>query len=149
MKIYFETTVATPFETVKENFNERLFSALKPPGFGFTIKRFDGVHKGNEIHLEINLPTFLSRKWVSVVTHEEGSARAWSFVDEGKVLPWPLTRWRHAHWVVKLNEKHSKIIDDIYFECSPAALAPVVRPILWSAFAVRPPLYKKFFKDKV
>jgi ligand-binding SRPBCC domain-containing protein len=148
MKIYFETTVSASFETVKENFNENLFAALKPPGLGFTIKRFDGVKKGNEIHLEINMPSLLSKKWVSVVTHEEGSKNAWSFVDEGKILPWPLTRWRHAHWVVKLNEKHSKIIDDIYFECSPAALGPAIRPVLWAAFAVRPSFYKKFFKDR-
>ncbi|MES2527108.1 MAG: hypothetical protein V4598_08465 [Bdellovibrionota bacterium] len=149
MKLYFETTVATSYETVKENFNEKLFSALKPPGPGFTIKRFDGVKKGDEIHLEINLPSLLSRKWVSVVTHEEGSDRAWSFVDEGKVLPWPLSKWRHAHWVIKLNERHSKIIDDIYFECSPGFLGYNIRPILWAAFAVRPALYRKFFKDKV
>ncbi len=149
MKLYFETTVATPFETVKENFNEKLFSALKPPGIGFNIKRFDGVKKGDEIHLEINLPSLLSRKWVSVVTHEEGSGRAWSFVDEGKVLPWPLSRWRHAHWVVKLNDRHTKIIDDIYFECSPAFLGHSIRPILWSTFAVRPAFYKRYFKDKV
>ncbi len=148
MKIYFETTVAASFETVKENFNEKLFSALKPTGLGFNIKRFDGVHKGNEIHLEVSLPSFLSRKWVSVVTHEEGSARAWSFIDEGKILPWPLTRWRHAHWVIKLNEKHSKIIDDIYFECSFSVLGPVIKPILWSIFAVRPALYRKYFKDR-
>jgi ligand-binding SRPBCC domain-containing protein len=149
MKIYFETTGASPFETVKENFNEKLFSSLKPPGLGFTIRRFDGVHKGNEIHLEINMPSLLSAKWVSVVTHEEGSNRAWSFIDEGKILPWPLSRWRHVHWVVKLNEKHSRIIDDIYFECSPAFLEAAIRPVLWSAFAVRPALYKKYFKDRL
>ncbi len=149
MKLYFETTVSSPFETVKENFNEKLFTALKPPGLGFTIKRFDGIHKGNEIHLEINLPSLLPTKWVSVVTHEEGSARTWSFIDEGKILPWPLTKWRHVHWVVKLNEKHSKIIDDIYFECSPSFLEGALKPVLWSAFAVRPSLYKKYFKDRV
>ncbi len=149
MKLYFETTVATPFETVKENFNEKLFSFMKPPGIGFSVRRFDGVKKGDEIHLEINLPSVLSRKWVSVVTHEEGNDKAWSFVDEGKLLPWPLSRWRHAHWVVKLNDRHSKIIDDIYFECSPAFLGASMRPVLWSAFAIRPALYKKFFKDKV
>lgn len=149
MKLYFETTVASPFETVRENFNEKLFSGLNPPGLGFFIKRFDGVKKGDEIHLEINLPSVLSRKWVSVVTHEEGSDKAWSFVDEGKVLPWPISKWRHAHWVIKLNDRHSKIIDDIYFECSPAFLGQGLRPLLWSTFAVRPSLYKKFFKDKV
>lgn len=147
MKLYFETTVAASYETVRENFNEKLFSSLKPPGIGFGIKRFDGVKKGDEIHLEIQLPSLLSSRWVSVVTHEEGNAKVWSFVDEGKVLPWPLSRWRHAHWVVKLNEKHSRIIDDITFECSPGFLGPVVRPILWTVFAVRPGLYKKFFKD--
>jgi ligand-binding SRPBCC domain-containing protein len=149
MKIYFETTVSSSFETVKENFNEKLFAFMKPPGMGFAIKRFDGVKKGDEIHLDLQIPSLLSRRWVSVVTHEEGSRKAWSFIDEGKVLPWPLTRWRHVHWVVKLNEKHSRIIDDIYFECSPAPLATVIRPLLWSAFAIRPALYKKYFKDRM
>lgn len=147
MKIYFETVVSAPFETVRDNFNEDLFQTLKPPGLGFSIRRFDGVRKGDEIHLEVKLPVFLSRKWVSVITHEEGSSRAWSFVDEGKLLPWPLTKWRHTHWVVKLNEKHSKIIDDISFECAYPFLSPTVWTLLWGAFAVRPPLYKKYFKD--
>ncbi len=102
---------------------------------------------GNEIHLELTT-LGLKQLWRSLITEESQTEKEWSFVDEGKLLPWPLTQWRHHHRVVSLGESSSKIIDDINFECIHPGLNALMYPVLWSTFAVRPARYKKFFQGR-
>ena len=145
MRILFKTPVSLPFENIREKFDQKLFYYLSPPIIPFKILRFDGCKKDDEIHLELG---FLSvkQKWVSVITSEETNLKGWSFIDEGKVLPWPLSYWKHHHRVDKISENESEIVDDIEYKCSPEFMGPLVAPFLWSLFAIRPYRYKKFFK---
>lgn len=145
MKIIFETPVHLPFEKVRDQFDQKLFTYLAPPLIPFSIKRFDGCKKGDEVHIELGKG--ITQKWISVMTYEETNAQGWSFIDEGKVLPWPLKSWKHHHRVDKVSDTECKIVDDIEYECSPGILTPVIKPFLWSIFAIRPERYKKFFKD--
>lgn len=146
MKLFFKTPVDKPFEKIRDQFNRDLFISLSPSFIPFNLKRFDGCKKGDEVHIELG-PAGLTQNWVSLITFEETNASGWSFIDEGKVLPWPLKYWKHHHRVDKISELQSQIVDDITYECSPAFLTPMIKPFLWSVFAIRPGRYKKFFKD--
>lgn len=147
MKLLFETVIEKDFLTIKAGFNRELFLKLKPPGVGLTLSRFDGCSPGNEVHLLINA-LGMKQKWISVITEELQTEKEWSFVDEGKSLPWPLATWRHHHRVVSLGETSSKIIDDISFECVYPWMNGLMYPALWSSFATRPANYKKFFQGR-
>lgn len=146
MKLLFKTRVDLPFERIRDQFNRELFEYLSPSWVPFKIKRFDGCKKGDEVHVELG-PALSAQQWVSIMTFEETNASGWSFIDEGKVLPWPLSNWKHHHRVDRIGPMESEIVDDIYFECSPSWMAFVIKPILWQTFAIRPKRYKNFFKD--
>jgi len=146
MKIYFATEIPLPFEKIRDRFNQELFTQLAPAMIPFHLKRFDGCKKGDEIHLELG-PTLFKQEWVSLITFEETNASGWSFIDEGKILPWPLNHWKHHHRVDRISANVSRIVDDIEYECSPSFLTPLIRPLLWSVFAIRPKRYRNFFKD--
>lgn len=146
MKIYFETPVEMACEKVRDHFNRDLFVYLSPKIIPFKLNRFDGCKTGDEIHIELG-PNGFSQDWVSLITFEETNAAGWSFIDEGKVLPWPLKYWKHHHRVDRISATESRIVDDIHYECSPSILAPLIKPLMWSVFAIRPSRYKKYFKD--
>lgn len=144
MKILFETHIQRPFQEVRDGFNQQLFNELKPPGAKVDVLRFDGCKTGDEIHLDLHVLTS-TKRWVSLITDDKTTDEGWYFVDEGKLLPWPLSSWRHVHRVQKLNDTSCKIIDDIHYQCSPEYITPFVAPVLWLAFSIRPYRYKQYF----
>lgn len=146
MKLIFETIVPRPLSYVRARFNRDLFLALAPPWTKIDLERFDGCAPGDEVHLALsNLG--LKQKWVSRITSDVDSPTEWSFVDEGTLLPFPLSSWRHEHRVTLVSESSCMIIDDIEFRCAPAFLTPLVKPFLWLNFCIRPKRYLEFFKD--
>ena len=145
MNLLIETVVHRNWQDIKAGFNRDLFLSLKPPGVSLNLKRFDGCTAGDEVHLEMNTAG-LKQLWISHITKDEQTESEWSFVDEGHKIPWPLKKWRHHHRVVSLDDKSSKIIDDISFECVQSWMNPLMYPVLWSSFAIRPARYKKFFQ---
>jgi ligand-binding SRPBCC domain-containing protein len=146
MKLYFATQIPRSFEYIRERFSRELFLRLSAGLIPFQLARFDGCKQNDEIHILIG-PAPLAVKWVSLITREETNASGWSFIDEGKVLPWPLIYWKHHHRVDRISATDSLIVDDITYECSPKLMGPIIRPALWVMFAMRPARYKKFFKD--
>lgn len=148
MKILFNTPLSLPVKKIQSHFDQELFTYLSPHIVPFKLIRFDGCKKGDEIHIEFGMNGIM-QKWVSLITYEGTNAKGWSFIDEGKVLPWPLSSWKHHHRVDKVSDTESIIVDDIEYECRPALMAPVISPLLWSMFALRPYRYKQFFKDRV
>jgi ligand-binding SRPBCC domain-containing protein len=145
MRILFETQISLNYLKIKARFNRELFLFLKPPGVQLDLQRFDGCAPGDEVHLALN--SFgIKQKWVSVMTAEKQDEKEWSFVDEGKLLPWPLINWKHHHRVLYLDDNSSKIIDDITFKCAYPWMEAMMYPVLWSTFAIRPARYRKFFQ---
>lgn len=144
MKLVFESRIDLPLLEIKSRFNQELFLALKPPVIKLTINRFDGCSPGDEIHLDLNTMGN-KQQWISVITEEKQDAKEWSFVDEGKVMPWPLATWKHHHRVVSLGDKSAMIIDDITFGCAHFWMEKLIYPALWFTFAIRPARYRKFF----
>jgi ligand-binding SRPBCC domain-containing protein len=146
MNLLFKTPIRRPVEVIKEGFNRDLFLNLAPSLIPFQLKRFDGCVKGDEVHVEVG-PGFFKQEWISLIASSETNASGWSFMDEGKVLPWPLKSWKHHHRVDKLSPSESLIVDDIHYRTSSVVLDFLIKPFLWSVFAIRPRRYKKFFKD--
>ncbi len=145
MNILIRTLLDVPFEKVKAGFNRELFLALAPPWAKAKLIRFDGCKTGDQVHLEMQM-LGIKDEWESLITHHSDTPSEWSFIDEGKVLPKPLSNWKHHHRVVRISEQQTEIVDDIHFECRPSFLAPLMFPVLWASFAIRPGRYKAFFK---
>lgn len=145
MKLIFKTPISRPFEKVKEGFTRELFVYLTPPFIPSELERFDGCLKGHQVHIKLGAGP-LKQKWISDITFEETNADGWSFIDEGRVLPWPLCFWKHHHRVDKISANECCIVDDIEYKCSPGFLDILIKPFLWSVFAIRPARYKSYFK---
>lgn len=146
MKIHFCTKLEGALPALKDGFQKDLFLKLTPPWANIQLLRFDGCKKGDEIHLRIKV-LWGRQSWVSLVTEEEKKEDSWMFVDEGKVLPWPLKRWRHVHSINALSNSSAEIVDNISFDCHWPWLGPLVYPVLWATFAIRPARYRAYFKE--
>ena len=145
MRMVFETDIGLNYLAIKKLFDRDLFLSLTPPGAKINLIRFDGCAPGDEVHLELKA-LGMTQKWISVMTAEKQDEKEWSFVDEGKLLPWPLLEWKHHHRVLYLDDNSSKIIDDITFKCASPLMEAMMYPVLWSTFAIRPVRYRKFFQ---
>lgn len=145
MKLLFESNIQSNFLTIKARFNRELFLNLIPVGVKVDLARFDGCKVHDEIHISVS-SMGIKQQWVSVITSEKQNEKEWSFVDEGKLLPWPLASWKHHHRVLYLDDNSSKIIDDITFECVHSWMNALMYPVLWSTFAIRPARYRKYFQ---
>ena len=77
--------------------------------------RYDGDFKGAEIHLQMIFPW--KDDWVSVITDRQISDDICFFVDEGKKLPFNISKWKHTH-IIRQFEDDIIVEDDIYFESS-------------------------------
>ncbi len=141
MRIYLKTTVSADFQSVINNYDRKLFDALKPPLMPLKLIRYDGEKTGDEIHLALGF----GQKWISVITDNGATEKEWFFVDEGKVLPWPLRYWKHKHKVLKTDNEITTLIDDISFGTGSSLLDTFIYPFLYLQFAMRKPAYKKFF----
>lgn len=140
--LIFKTPVTSSMNTVRDGFNLELFKALKPPGVQLEVARFDGCKKGDEVHLKVGLG--IKVEWISLITEDSETENEWSFVDEGKKLPFPLTAWRHHHRVVKDGEG-SIIIDDISYSCGFSLITKLMKPILYLQFVGRGSIYRRIF----
>lgn len=145
MNLVFSSLLNSKQQKVIDGFTKELFVELNPPGVTVKVLRFDGCRKGDEVHLAIS-QLGIKSPWVSVITEATQTETEWSFVDEGRKLPWPLSYWKHHHRVISRGEHQTEIIDDINFECCHKWMTPFVYPGLWLAFSVRPARYKKFFE---
>ncbi|MDX2248887.1 MAG: hypothetical protein SF052_19015 [Bacteroidia bacterium] len=146
MRILIKTPVSGHFRNVFARFDRTLFEALKPPGMRLEILRFDGSKKGDIVHLRLTIAGIIRQEWVSKITEETiQDHQAW-FVDEGEHLPGFLRYWRHRH-LVEENGSGSSITDDITFRTPFLLLDYLMYPVMYLHFAIRRPIYRKFFKQ--
>lgn len=138
MKIYIKTPIPKNFKEVFSLFNEELFVALKPPMVNLVVERFDGCHKGNEVHLKIN-----GRRWVSHITKYSEDADEIYFIDIGAIIPPPLKSWKHTHRIVRTGENSCEVIDDIEYSTGSTLLDKAMYPVFFAMFSLRRPIYKR------
>ena len=144
MQITTITTVQQPYLKVKEGFNETLFRKLNPPFPKVNLKQFDGCQKGDVVAMELEFFLFQDR-WESHITADDTTDAYFFFQDEGRQLPFFLKSWRHRHWVKKLNENSSQIVDDIHYSTGNFLTDLLFYPIMKAQFLYRQPVYKKRF----
>ena len=143
MTIQFKTLVKGNYKTVMQQFDRKLFEALKPAVGEMEIVEFTGSKKGDRVHIRFLSP--VKAEWISLITEDgENEEEAW-FVDEGKKLPFPLAYWRHQHIVKKATEDTCWIIDDIEFKGKNPLLTAILYPGIYAGFAPRKKIYQKYF----
>ncbi len=144
MKIIIQTRVEKNFQLVFNRFNLDLFKALKPPLVQLEVERFDGCKKGDRVHLKMNTFGKIQR-WESLITSDSKGDYEFNFVDEGVLIPPPLTKWTHTHRVMKINEVSALIVDDIDYHCKSKIIEALIYPALYAMFLFRVPVYKRVF----
>jgi ligand-binding SRPBCC domain-containing protein len=145
MKINIETKVDQNYLTVKEGFNETLFTKLSPPFPPVKLLRFDGSKKGDIVTLELNFLLF-KQKWTSEITEDKTTSKEFFFVDKGVELPFFLKEWQHRHRLIKAGE-NTVIRDEITYQGTFGILTVLLYPALYLQFLYRKPIYKKIFKS--
>lgn len=144
MKIKLTTLVEQNFITIFQQFDLKLFKALRPPLMPLNVRRFDGCKKGDEVHLELGKGPFKAL-WVSLITDAQENDRECFFIDEGRQLPFPLKTWHHKHLIQRIDDHKSHIIDDIDYSTGSMLMDRIVYPVLYAQFALRGPVYRKYF----
>ena len=146
MKINIETKVEGHFLDVYKAFDLQLFEFLKPKGAKMEIIDFTGSKKGDTVRIRFIRP--VKTDWISEISEDfVGDDEAY-FIDQGTILPWPLSSWKHKHLISHESNTHSIIKDQIEFKTISFILDYLIWPIMYIAFALRKPLYKKYFKRK-
>lgn len=144
MRIHIKTEVRQSYKTVFDAFDEKLFLKLAPPYPRVRLVRFDGSKPGDivEIEMKTGLKTY---RWTSLIVAEKVTANEAYFIDEGQVLPPPLTKWLHKHLVVAA--KAGTVIHDIIdYSTGYKLLDIMLYPLMLAQFSYRKPIYKKVFK---
>ncbi len=143
--IQYECKVERPFEEVVKKFDRDLFASLTQGFPPVHIERFDGVHTGAETHLKLGGKRGVP--WVSVIVSCENDEDRFEFVDEGRVVPFGITHWKHIHTVKRSEDGGSIIIDDVSFSARKG-----LENALWFGFnrdmAARRGKYKRYFDRK-
>jgi ligand-binding SRPBCC domain-containing protein len=144
MQLQVRTKIKQPYLQVKEGFNEQLFKKLNPPFPKVVLKRFDGCKKGDLVNMQLNFIAF-KQTWESLITADDTTEGYFFFQDEGKQLPFFLKQWKHRHWVRKVDEFNSEIVDDIHFSTGNILTDVFMYPLMKAQFLYRKPIYRKFF----
>ncbi|QIX61613.1 hypothetical protein FY528_06665 [Hymenobacter lutimineralis] len=145
MHLLLRTHVAAPPAQVWQGFTRELFLALAPPFPPMRLLRFDGCQRGDEVEIELGGGP-LRRRWTSLITeHGVQPDGTYFFVDEGQELPPPLVGWRHRHLLQPSADGGTIIVEDITYHTRFAWLDKLMYPVMWAQFAVRGPVYRRWF----
>ncbi|MFY0591648.1 SRPBCC family protein [Roseivirga sp.] len=144
MRIRVATEVAKPVSAVKAGFTEDLFLKLNPPFPRVKLLRFDGSLKGDFVALELNF-LIAKQKWISEITFDKETEQSFEFIDEGVMLPFPFSSWKHHHKLVSKG-KGCEIIDDIEYQAGNKLMTVLLYPLLVLQFLYRKPVYRRIFQ---
>ena len=145
MNIQIKTTVKGNYKDIMEQFDLKLFEALKPKGADMEIVEFTGSKKGDRVHLRFNSP--IKAEWISDIIEDGINEEEAYFIDEGTTLPFPLRYWQHKHIVRKITEDTSCIIDDITFKGPNYLVTLSMYPAIYAGFYPRKKIYKAYFGE--
>jgi len=144
MNIRLKTKVDGNYKTIMEQFDRKLFEALKPKQGKMEIVKFTGSKKGDLVHLRFLSP--IKTEWISKIVADGIDEKEAFFIDEGVTLPFPLSFWRHEHIVQKITHNTSYIIDDMTFKGVNIFFTLLLYPALYIAFYPRKKIYRSYFK---
>lgn len=144
MRILLDSLVKCSFEKVSADFGDELFKFLLPPKFVASLVAYEGSKPGSKVHIRFKLP--LPSDWISIIKSEFRDTEKYIFVDEGEKLPFGLKQWKHTHSVIKVDEKQTRILDDMNFSTGYKIFDLLMYPVLYLSFYPRKKLYKKYFE---
>ena len=148
MHLLLRFPVAQPPARVLAGFTEALFRALAPPFPRLKLLRYDGCQTDDIVEIELNALVARPR-WTSLITdHGALPDGTRFFVDEGQRLPAPLRQWRHRHLIAPAPGGGSVIVEDITYGTGRAWLDRLIYPAMWAQFALRGPVYRRWFGAK-
>jgi len=146
MNIQLKAKVEGNYKDIMRRFDRDLFEALKPAKANMEIVEFTGSKKGDKVHLRFHSP--IKAEWISHITaHGENEQEAF-FVDEGVMLPFPLSYWKHRHIVQKITDDTSFIIDDMTFKGVNVFFSLLLYPAIYIGFYPRKKVYRAYFSRK-
>ena len=140
MNITLRSKVNGDFMAIYNRFDHHLFKYLLPPGAH--LIEFGGSSKGDVVHLKLPL----AGEWISEITENGKTANSRYFIDEGRKLPFPLTKWKHKH-IVQSAGKNTIIEDRMNFTTGSIFVDILFYPVLLFAFLPRIWQYKSYFKN--
>ncbi len=134
--------VQKDFKFTFSHFNKNLFLFLAPS----TLKllQFDGSNKGDIVHIQFSFP---KGEWISEITDFQETDEYILFIDEGKKLPFGLVKWKHKHYIKKLDDQKCEIIDDVCFSAKNKFLEYILFLPLYLPLLDRKRLYNKYFNS--
>ena len=138
MNITLRSKVNGEIAVISERFDERLFKYLLPPGA--QLIEFGGTKRGDIVHLKLPL----AGEWVSEITENGTSDDTFYFIDEGRVLPFPLKEWRHKHILHRVGSS-TVIEDNMNFSTGNIFTDILFYPVLYLSFLPRVWQYKRYF----
>lgn len=142
MKIKIVSPVNKNYQDVFEGFNAKLFEYLAPKG-QLKLLRFDGCNKDDVIEIEFLKP--MKAFWRSEITEAGQTKDRFYFIDEGKILPYGLTKWTHQHIIKKTGSHTCEVIDEIHYSGKNSLLTILHFIPLYISFYQRKAKYKRFF----
>lgn len=143
MKINLSTPVNQDYLSVKNGFDESLFTKLSPPFPPVKLARFDGSEVGDLVSLELNFLLF-KQNWTSEISESSTTEAEYYFVDIGTKLPFFLKKWRHKHRIIKHGDQ-AIIRDEVEFSAPFGLATLLLYPAIYLQFLYRKPIYKKIF----
>ncbi len=135
--------IPLPLHKVKSHFNRSLFAFLTKGRA--RIIRYDGQKAGDVIELEVAVLGKL-QKWKGTILADKSTDQYYLFIDTAHQLPFPLSFWKHVHFLRKNNNESSTITDRIHFSTGKLFLDTLLFLPLFCMFYVRKWQYKKFYK---
>ncbi|GJM59469.1 hypothetical protein [Persicobacter diffluens] len=145
MRLKINTRINAPLELVQEHFAQDLFEQLNPPFPKAAVLVYEGNYPGARVELEIDFLLF-KQKWISEITTVQKEPDNYSFIDEGRQLPFFLKNWHHHHLLLKKGVQ-TEIVDDIQFSSGNSLLDLLLYPGLLIQFLYRKPIYKSYFNS--
>ncbi len=139
------SNIEANFETVVENFSEDLLTYLNPPFPKAVIEKYEGNTEGAEVAIKLDFLLFTQR-WISEITKVEKGSDYFQFIDEGRKLPFFLSRWQHIHRIEKAGDNKTRVIDHVSFSWYHPVLTFLILPAIYFQFAYRKPRYNAYFK---
>jgi len=140
------TLVDQDFLSVKEQFNAELLKSLSPPFPKVTIRRFDGIHTGDKVSMELDF-VFFKQQWDGDIIDDRQTDQEFYFIDIGTKLPFFLKTWQHRHRLINKGEQ-TLIVDEIDYQSNNKLMTILFYPAMVLQFLYRKPIYKRIFAKK-
>ncbi len=146
MRFQILTRVQGSHRDVFLKFDHSLLTQLTPPGIRMELLHAqEPSEPGAYIQLRVTILGIIRQNWENAFSHYALGELECHFVDEGRVMPFPIRYWRHDHRVLADGAHHAIINDDVTFKTGFFLLDWIMYPILWMQFRFRQPIYRRVF----